>query len=219
MEAEPARWSRVNCALCPGCILAEGHEGECDFVEEDGVYEVEDILDERSVGRGRKEYRVKWRGWPEEDCTWELAASLKGCSAILRAWKTRRRGKPPQVQKRAAPPKKASDDMSSRAKVARNSKKGDAVVMKEGKASANAAAFMGGGQQVEADEVVEHTAASPCADAEAAEPAASASAHGDTAVSASAHGDTAVSASAHGDTAVSASAHGEEARRHTERQG
>ena len=49
----------------------------------DAVYEVERILARRTRGHGRIEYLVKWKGYPNEDCTWEPKRGLS-CPELLR---------------------------------------------------------------------------------------------------------------------------------------
>ena len=51
--------------------------------DESGEYEVEDILDHRSRGRGRTEYLVKWRGYSVFESTWEPEANLTNCARTL----------------------------------------------------------------------------------------------------------------------------------------
>ena len=54
--------------------------------DESGEYEVEDILDHRSHGRGRllcMEYLVKWRGYLVFESTWEPEANLTNCACTL----------------------------------------------------------------------------------------------------------------------------------------
>ena len=51
--------------------------------DESGEYEVEDILDHRSHGRGCTEYLVKWRGYSEFESTWEPEANLTNCAHTL----------------------------------------------------------------------------------------------------------------------------------------
>ncbi len=56
-------------------------------------FEVENILDVRSVHRGRGqrvEYLVKWAGYPVFDSTWEPLSNLTNCESILSAFKLRR---------------------------------------------------------------------------------------------------------------------------------
>ena len=70
-----------------------GHRGRCQIREtfDDFDYEVEAILEERRVHHatgGQLEMRVKWKGWPEEDSTWEPLDSLSGCPAVLSAWRS-----------------------------------------------------------------------------------------------------------------------------------
>merc|ERR1712150_17825 len=43
--------------------------------EEEEEYEVEAILDKRSR-RGKIQYLVKWKGWPDEDNSWELQSNI-----------------------------------------------------------------------------------------------------------------------------------------------
>ena len=75
---------------CPnkGCLLPKNHEGPCKkgAIEEED-YEVEHIVDERKVGRGKVEYFVKWHGWPAGDNTWEPRANLVGSAdRALKVW-------------------------------------------------------------------------------------------------------------------------------------
>ena len=49
--------------------------------KEEEEYEVERILEERGA-----KYHVKWKGYPEEEATWEPKHALTGCKAVLRAW-------------------------------------------------------------------------------------------------------------------------------------
>ncbi|CDJ36108.1 Similar to Transposon MAGGYgagandpolgenehomologues, related [Eimeria mitis] len=50
------------------------------------IYEVCYILDQRGSGEDTQ-YLVKWRGDPEDRPTWEPAANLTNCPALLRAWR------------------------------------------------------------------------------------------------------------------------------------
>ena len=43
--------------------------------EEEENYEVERILEKKGVGK-KLRYLVKWKGWPEEDNTWEPLENL-----------------------------------------------------------------------------------------------------------------------------------------------
>ena len=47
-------------------------------------FEVEKILDKRAGKNGRPEYKILWKGYPdEEDCTWEPVGNLTGSEALM----------------------------------------------------------------------------------------------------------------------------------------
>ena len=55
--------------------------------EEEGEYEVDEILDSQLKKRGRNtllEYLVKWTGYPLEEVTWEPEANLKNSEELLK---------------------------------------------------------------------------------------------------------------------------------------
>lgn len=62
---------------------ASNHRPSPEFVNEDSeeVWEVETILDKRTISYGRnkkrEEYLVKWRGYPVYEATWEPVSNLK----------------------------------------------------------------------------------------------------------------------------------------------
>ncbi len=56
--------------------------------EEEGVFEVESILDRRER-RGKVEYKIKWR--KIDEITWEPKANLAGCPRLLRAFEEERK--------------------------------------------------------------------------------------------------------------------------------
>ena len=60
--------------------------------EEEGIYEVERIVDSRPDGSGGTEYNVKWKGWDESDNTWEPEENLE-CPKKLREFKERKERK------------------------------------------------------------------------------------------------------------------------------
>jgi transposase len=56
------------------------------------VYHVERLVDRRTRRGGRVEYLVRWRGYGEEDDTWEPRAHLMaGAERMVRDWERRRR--------------------------------------------------------------------------------------------------------------------------------
>ncbi|CDI87670.1 hypothetical protein EPH_0029530 [Eimeria praecox] len=56
--------------------------------------EVDYIMDQRGSG-DKAYYLVKWRGFREDQATWEPASQLEGCPALLRAWRRRQRNRGP----------------------------------------------------------------------------------------------------------------------------
>lgn len=48
-------------------------------------YEVEQILDKR-ITNGKALYKIKWKGYPEDECTWEPEKNLTTCKEILRKY-------------------------------------------------------------------------------------------------------------------------------------
>ncbi|KAL6122330.1 hypothetical protein NUSPORA_00631 [Nucleospora cyclopteri] len=42
---------------------------------DNGVYDVEKILKDRIV-KGKKQYFIKWLGYPESECTWEYTSNI-----------------------------------------------------------------------------------------------------------------------------------------------
>ncbi|CDI82611.1 hypothetical protein EAH_00067120 [Eimeria acervulina] len=59
-------------------------------------YEFDYIMDQRRSGGGIQ-YLDKWRGYPEDQATWEPASHLNGCPALLRAWRRRHRNRRPSL--------------------------------------------------------------------------------------------------------------------------
>ncbi|XP_006661688.1 probable chromo domain-containing protein LHP1 [Oryza brachyantha] len=54
----------------------------------EGFYEIEDIR-RRRLRKGKLQYLVKWRGWPESANTWEPLENLSACSDIIDAFEMR----------------------------------------------------------------------------------------------------------------------------------
>jgi len=54
-----------------------------DIINQEEEYEVEDIIDHRG-SRHRRQYLVKWRGYPPSEATWETKTNLKHAPDVLR---------------------------------------------------------------------------------------------------------------------------------------
>ena len=74
-------------SLLGGNVLSFGGPKRKREAKED-IYEVERIVASRPQKNGKLEYRVKWKGWPESDNTWEPEENL-GCPKKLREFKER----------------------------------------------------------------------------------------------------------------------------------
>ncbi|CAB4006516.1 M-phase phospho 8-like [Paramuricea clavata] len=67
---------------------------------EDDVFEIENIL-ESSVKKGIRYYQVRWKGFGEEEDTWEPEENLFDCKSVLEQyWKRSRKNKKTKVEKR-----------------------------------------------------------------------------------------------------------------------
>jgi hypothetical protein len=56
---------------------------------EPDIYDVEKILEERRNQEGFWEYKIKWKGYPMSECTWEVAADIS--RAAMTAYRNKKR--------------------------------------------------------------------------------------------------------------------------------
>jgi hypothetical protein len=81
----------------------------------DDVYEVEELLDRRQNENNQWEYLVKWRGYGEEENSWEAGSNISA-NTLKAFWKKenilpKRQSKPKQpAKRRGRPPKKKGDE-------------------------------------------------------------------------------------------------------------
>ena len=55
-----------------------------DLIGEEGQYEVEQVLDERNYGRRKKkQYLVKWKGYPDSDNQWLDAKDMENAQELI----------------------------------------------------------------------------------------------------------------------------------------
>lgn len=74
--------------------------------EEEDVYDVEEIVNDRITSGGKKQYLIKWVGYSHSDNTWEDAANIFS-SELIKEYESKKQ----RVGKKAvkkAPPKKFS---------------------------------------------------------------------------------------------------------------
>jgi hypothetical protein len=58
-----------------------------DIVQGEEEYEVEVILDHRG-GKCRRQYLVKWKGYPSSDTTWELRQALHHAPDVVNCYES-----------------------------------------------------------------------------------------------------------------------------------
>jgi hypothetical protein len=58
-----------------------------DIIQGEEEYEVEAILDHRG-GKRRRQYLIKWKGYPSSDITWELKWALRHAPDIVTRYKS-----------------------------------------------------------------------------------------------------------------------------------
>jgi hypothetical protein len=54
--------------------------------EESEIYEVEKVMGER-IKRGKTEFLVKWKGYPDEEMTWEESGNMDGAKDAVMDWR------------------------------------------------------------------------------------------------------------------------------------
>jgi len=69
-------------------------------------YEVEKIVDKR-MAKGKPEYYVKWKNWPDSDNTWEPIANLESSQDLIDEYEEKLKKK--SGEKRKSEPDKKSD--------------------------------------------------------------------------------------------------------------
>jgi hypothetical protein len=92
----PVRW-KVHPVFHVSKLLAYRHDDHHhpqppppDLIEGELEQEVEDILNER-VRRGKKQYLVKWKGFPMEENEWMSESDLRHAKDLLDKFKARKR--------------------------------------------------------------------------------------------------------------------------------
>ena len=63
--------------------LAMQEELQPEYPEQE--YQVEEVLDARNITRGQREYLIKWKGYGNEENSWEPTGLLK-CDALVRSF-------------------------------------------------------------------------------------------------------------------------------------
>lgn len=68
----------------------QGQRPDPEFIDEEYEYQVEDILDVRVV-RNKRQFLVKWEGYPIQEATWEPESNLVNCVDVLNGFLARRK--------------------------------------------------------------------------------------------------------------------------------
>lgn len=90
-------------------------------VEEDDLYEVEEILDSLHVDDDVI-YLVKWAGYDDSQCTWEPAAGLQSCENAINDYIEKKKNAEKEHEKRAAEPNTDKVSLFQLAKLYENMK-------------------------------------------------------------------------------------------------
>lgn len=67
-------------------------------MNDSNLYEVENILKKRTI-KGKKEYLIKWKGYPESESTWEPLSHLKYINYMIKEFEQKMRNKEEKEKK------------------------------------------------------------------------------------------------------------------------
>lgn len=74
--------------------------------EKDGNYEVEEIIDHKYIGKRKKQYLIRWKGYTADDDTWEPEDSLECAEMIEKYLEIHPDTRPPKKDPKPDKPKK-----------------------------------------------------------------------------------------------------------------
>ena len=67
--------------MCVGACCAEKRE----YTRRSKDFEVQQLLDDR-YRDGKREFKVRWRGYSEKDDTWESEEAIASCGELLKQY-------------------------------------------------------------------------------------------------------------------------------------
>ncbi|GAO49387.1 SET domain-containing protein [Saitoella complicata NRRL Y-17804] len=91
-------------------MSSKGNQHKAVNDPEESEYEVEEIVDERTIGKKETEFKIRWKGYGPGQDSWEPRSNLLSCKDALKAWANKK--KRAQSQTPIAKKRKISESIS-----------------------------------------------------------------------------------------------------------
>ena len=100
-------------------------------MNESNLYEVENILKKRTV-KGKKEYLIKWKGYPENESTWEPLSHLKYINYMIKEFEQKYKEEKEKEKEKEKKGEDDKDDKDKEESTNKNSTNKESTEKKEG---------------------------------------------------------------------------------------